>query len=125
MSIELLNDYRIIIFVSLLVFFLILEGVLADAHLKLKGLNRLKHNLSNLFISVCNTLLLKIIFPFGLVGVCVYAQNHGVGLFNLSILSKFYFALNFFNILTFIISILILDFCIYYQHKLFHKIPLL
>ncbi len=71
---------------------------------------------SNLSIVVINTLVVRIIFPAAAVGVAAYATNKGYGLFN-------YFTIN--SIIAVILSVVLLDMLIYWQHVIFHKVPFL
>lgn len=82
---------------------------------------RLNHSkgrrwLSNFSISVCNTALVKAVLPIAGVGAAIYAGGQGWGLFNL--LS----APAWFSILVFLI---LFDLTIYFQHRLFHAVPVL
>jgi len=71
-----------------------------------------KRWVSNLGIVVLNTLILRILFP---AGAAIIVSREQWGLFN-------YFHVNF--VLTFFVSIVILDFAIYLQHVMFHAVPL-
>ncbi len=70
-------------------------------------------NLSMMFIA---TLLGRLILPIAPAGFALYCADQGLGLFNLITLPSW---------LIFIISILLLDMVIYWQHVLFHKVPIL
>lgn len=69
---------------------------------------------ANLGIVFLNTLVVRIIFRSAGVGIAIWAQRHGMGLFN-------YFQTTY--IVAFILSFIILDFIIYFQHFSFHLIP--
>jgi sterol desaturase/sphingolipid hydroxylase (fatty acid hydroxylase superfamily) len=69
---------------------------------------------NNLALVVLNTLILKLIFPVSAMGIAVFAATHGVGVFNILHLS---------GKLVIIASILILDLAIYFQHRIFHIVP--
>ena len=71
---------------------------------------------SNILLTVLNTLLLRLIMPITAVGFCVYVGNQGWGLFNL-------LGMNW--LVTLIGSVLLLDMIIYFQHRIFHRVPLL
>lgn len=71
---------------------------------------------SNLGIVVLNTLLVRLLFPAAAVGVAEYANNSQLGLLN-------QFELH--ATLEIIIAVLVLDAAIYFQHVMFHALPLL
>lgn len=62
-----------------------------------------------------NSFLLRLVFPAAAAGAAILAQEKGWGLFN-----QFFAP----EILTGLFSIIVLDFVIYSQHVIFHKIPL-
>ena len=70
--------------------------------------------INNIGIVVINSFLLRIIFPSAAVGVSVFAQKHGWGLFN-------HFRLPYW--VAVVLSVVTLDFIIYLQHVMFHAIP--
>ena len=70
---------------------------------------------SNIGIVVLNTLILRIIFPTAAVGVAEYASANQLGVFN-----QFDFGVSF----EIIIAVLVLDAAIYFQHVMFHALPL-
>ena len=71
---------------------------------------------SNLGIVVLNTISLRLIFPAAAIGVSAYAMSRGWGLFNILLLPNWIEA---------VLSILALDLLIYWQHVVFHRVPLL
>ncbi|MEW7981755.1 MAG: sterol desaturase family protein [gamma proteobacterium symbiont of Phacoides pectinatus] len=72
--------------------------------------------LANIGIVALNTLLLRLLFPAAAVGIALFAQNHGWGLFN-AIDAPLWLALP--------ASVVLLDFAIWLQHVMVHAIPLL
>jgi sterol desaturase/sphingolipid hydroxylase (fatty acid hydroxylase superfamily) len=70
--------------------------------------------INNIGIVVMNSFLLRIIFPSAAVGVAIFAQKHGWGLFN-------HFRLPYW--VAVVLSVVALDFVIYLQHVMFHAIP--
>jgi sterol desaturase/sphingolipid hydroxylase (fatty acid hydroxylase superfamily) len=76
--------------------------------------SKLKRWTTNIGITTINTLLLRILFGAGAVGMAMAAQENGWGLLNVV-------ALPFSAAVIF--SILALDFLIYLQHVMFHAIP--
>jgi sterol desaturase/sphingolipid hydroxylase (fatty acid hydroxylase superfamily) len=77
--------------------------------------NRVRRWSSNLGVSVINTLLLRLAAPLAAGGVALFAEARGWGLFN---------ALDAPAWLAFAASLLLLDLTIYFQHRLFHAVPL-
>ncbi len=72
--------------------------------------------INNLGIVAINTVLLRFIFPAAAVGFAAYAETQGWGLFN---------NLKSHHLVPIIISVILLDAIIYFQHKIFHAIPML
>src|SRR5512141_570016 len=72
--------------------------------------------INNLSITFLNSLVVKIILPATATGVAIVARNKGFGLLNIMGAS---------SILWGFIAIVALDFTIYLQHRLFHRIPIL
>ncbi len=71
---------------------------------------------NNLGIVVLNSVLLRLLFPAAAVGMAVFAQVHGWGLFNYVAAPSW---------LAVIASVVALDFAIYLQHVMFHAVPAL
>lgn len=76
--------------------------------------SKLQRWTSNIGIVVIDTLIVRLLFPAAVVGVALFAQNHGWGLFN------YYHAPLW---LSAIVSIIILDLSIYTQHVILHYVP--
>jgi sterol desaturase/sphingolipid hydroxylase (fatty acid hydroxylase superfamily) len=72
--------------------------------------------LVNLILVAANTLLMRLVFPLAPFALAALAQSKGWGLFNLLKVS---------GPLETGASLLLLDFLIYSQHRLFHRTPLL
>lgn len=68
----------------------------------------------NLGLVVFNTVVLRVLFPTAAVGVALMAEQQGWGLFQ-RISAPLVVAVG--------VSVLVLDFCIYMQHRLFHALP--
>mgnify|MGYP003683250361 CR=1 FL=1 len=79
----------------------------------LKNKSRL---LTNISISFFNGAFLYFLLPFTLVGISFFAKEHQLGLFHYLSLPTFYQT---------IIEVILLDFIIYWQHRLTHTIPFL
>lgn len=71
---------------------------------------------NNLGIVFLNSILVRLIFPAAAVGVAVFAQNRGWGLFNY-VDAPYWLAV--------LASVAFLDFAIYLQHVMFHAVPAL
>lgn len=80
------------------------------------SVSRLRRWPSNLGIVLLSTLLLRLLLPLGAVGVAAYAATRGVGLLNVTSLPFWLDAM---------LGFVALDFAIYVQHRLFHRVPLL
>ena len=70
--------------------------------------------INNIGMVVINSFLLRIVFPSAAVGVSVFAQKHGWGLFNYAQIS---------HTIAVAMSVVALDFIIYLQHVMFHAVP--
>jgi sterol desaturase/sphingolipid hydroxylase (fatty acid hydroxylase superfamily) len=71
---------------------------------------------NNLGVVAVDTLLVRILFPTTAVGMALVAEAHGLGLFNVVQLPPW------FGVLA---SVILLDLAIYFQHVLFHAVPVL
>ena len=71
---------------------------------------------NNFSLVVFNTALMRLIFPTALVGIAVFFQEAGWGLFNILSLPFW---------LEILFALVLLDLAIYWQHKMLHAVPLL
>ena len=71
--------------------------------------------LSNLLIITADNIILRLLFPIVAVGIAIKATQNGWGLFN---------AIDLPFWLEFAVALIVLDFLIYLQHVVFHKVPL-
>ena len=71
---------------------------------------------NNFGLVVFNTALMRLIFPTALVGIAVFFQETGWGLFNILSLPFW---------LEILFALVLLDLAIYWQHKMLHAVPLL
>jgi len=71
---------------------------------------------SNLALASISTLAVRLIVPIGLIAIALKIKQQNLGLFNLISLPDW---------LTLIMALVVLDFSIYWQHRLFHKVPIL
>lgn len=78
--------------------------------------NRWQRWPANLGIVVVDTLLTRLLVPAGVVGSALWAQQQGVGLFNV-VSAPLWVAV--------LVSFIALDIAIYWQHRAFHRIPVL
>ena len=78
------------------------------------SLPRIRRWPANLGIVVLNTLLVRMLFPIMPVGAAMLAIENGLGLFNIMGVPVW---------LSVVASLLILDFAIYGQHVVLHKVP--
>ncbi len=69
---------------------------------------------SNLMIVVLDTLAVRLVFPVAAVGAALIASEQGWGLLNLIALPAW---------ISVLVAVLVLDMAIYFQHRLFHKVP--
>lgn len=104
---------RLGVFLSILVVMMLLEVLVPKRKLTCNKPYRWVNNIS---LVAFNTLLLRLVMPAGAVGVALYCKQHSLGLFNY---------LNVSLLLTMVASIFIMDLVIYWQHRMFHSIPVL
>jgi len=71
---------------------------------------------NNLLLVVLNSVLLRLLFPIAAVGVALWAEEQGYGLFNV---------LDWPLWISLILAVVMLDMLIYFQHVIFHKVPML
>ncbi|MBW1799102.1 MAG: sterol desaturase family protein [Deltaproteobacteria bacterium] len=71
---------------------------------------------ANIGIVIINTVVLRLIFPAGAVGLAIWMGREGWGLFN---------HVEFPFWLEVVLSVILLDFIIYLQHVMFHAVPIL
>ena len=115
--IELLTSYegwiRLVSFLSVFVFFIVLETIVPRRkQTQLRAL-RWTSNLSLVFIS---SVLLKAVALIIGINAAIYANTHQLGLFN---------NIDAPDIVAVIASIVLLDFVIYWQHRFSHEIPII
>lgn len=75
---------------------------------------KLSRWVNNLGIVLLNSVILRVLFPAGAVGVAVFCARQGWGLLNQDPLP---------DRLAVILSVVVLDFAIYLQHVMFHAVP--
>jgi sterol desaturase/sphingolipid hydroxylase (fatty acid hydroxylase superfamily) len=71
---------------------------------------------NNLGVVAVDAALVRILFPTTAVGLALVAEAHGLGLFNVLALPAR---------IGVVVSVILLDLAIYFQHVLFHAVPAL
>jgi sterol desaturase/sphingolipid hydroxylase (fatty acid hydroxylase superfamily) len=71
---------------------------------------------NNLGVVAVDVLLVRILLPITAVGLALFAEARGIGLFNMIVLPVW---------ASIVISVILLDLAIYLQHVLFHAVPAL
>lgn len=110
LSLKELEHYRAIIFlIGLVVFFSV--GVVFPY--RTFNVARFR-SLNNILLTLVNTLVLKILIPSSLLGLAVFCEFNGYGVFHTLNLS---FALNV------VLTVILFDLLVYWQHRIFHIVP--
>ena len=105
--------WRLGFFFSILVIMMLLESRMPARKSPIKSNTRWFANFGLVFAS---SLIARLSVPIGLTAVALYNQEHGIGLFN-QIATPSSVAI--------ILSMLLLDILIYWQHRLFHRVAFL
>jgi len=105
--------WRLGCFLSILAIMMLLEWRNPAGRSPIKNSTRW---LANFGLVIISSVIARLAVPVGLTAVALYNQQHGIGLFNHLALA---------TPLVVVLSFLLLDILIYWQHRLFHKIPLL
>lgn len=119
MSSEQANLIRILFFLGTLVLMLMIEwrAPLRSSAIQYKNFRPLLlHKLGNLGLSLINTATLKLLPFIAATPIALYIEREQIGLFQIAGIQGYW------NIL---LAVIALDFTIYWQHRLFHKSPLL
>ena len=104
---RLISFFSILVLMAVLEFFLPKRDVPADRKVRWS---------SNIGIVILDALIARIVLPTTTIAVALYAEKVNFGLFNLTNTSQYF---------SVIFSLLTLDALIYFQHVIFHKVPLL
>jgi len=111
------TSIRLIVFFSVLLLMIILELLFParrlTAELQSAQSSRL---LGNYGILIISNFISKLVLPLGLASFAMHAAEQQWGLFN---------TLQVPSWLAILVSVLLLDMLIYWQHRLFHRVPLL
>ncbi len=81
-----------------------------------QSISRLRRWPVNLGLMTLNTLLLRLIFPVASVGMAMLAAERGWGLFQATAWPRG---------VEIVLAVILLDFAIYWQHVMFHAVPML
>ncbi|MBL4870094.1 MAG: sterol desaturase family protein [Robiginitomaculum sp.] len=104
---------RLFVFGGVLALMLLLETLFPR---KERTQNRAKHIANNLGIVVFYTLVMRVVFPIAAMGTAVFAASKGWGILNL---------LDFPIWAHIVISAILLDMAVYWQHVASHKFPMI
>lgn len=107
------SGIRLSVFIGLFMFLAIAEYLFPRRKL---AYSKVQRWLNNIAISAFNTLVVRIIFPIAGIGAALLAQEHQWGFFNLVQTPAW---------LSILIFLFVFDLAIYWQHRLFHAVPLL
>ncbi|NQY23633.1 MAG: sterol desaturase family protein [Campylobacteraceae bacterium] len=100
---------RITFFVSIIFIMFFLEVFIPQRKLKIK---KQKRWFSNFLLVFLGSFLVKLFLPFAAIGAAILAYEKNIGLFS-------YLELPYF--LEILLSVVLLDLLIYFQHRYFHK----
>tara|TARA_R110002167_G_scaffold61728_3_gene174355 strand:- start:38072 stop:38857 length:786 start_codon:yes stop_codon:yes gene_type:complete len=106
-------SFRLSIFFTILLVMLVLESCFPARKSKLTKPVRWLGNFSLLILS---SIVARLLIPIGVAGIALYASTEGIGLFNI---------INLPTWLSITFSVLLLDLMIYWQHRIFHLVPML
>ncbi len=107
-----ISSYRVGFFVGILLIMAALEHLLPRRD---RLISRTVRWINNLGLVVLNSLLMRLIIPVPLIWFADYATNNQWGILN--ILEIPYW-------ISFVIALVIMDMTIYFQHRLFHIVPI-
>ncbi|MBP2280239.1 sterol desaturase/sphingolipid hydroxylase (fatty acid hydroxylase superfamily) [Psychrobacter sp. PL19] len=105
--------WRLGCFFSILVIMMLLEWRKPARQSPVKSRSRWFANFGLVFAS---SVIARLAVPIGLTAVALYSQQHGIGLFNQITLP---------SVIVIVLSLVLLDILIYWQHRLFHQVPIL
>ncbi|MEO1562271.1 MAG: sterol desaturase family protein [Pseudomonadota bacterium] len=107
---------RLSVFLGLFVLLACLEWVIPKRRVRAKKSNRWITNWAIVIIDTISLRLVAIVLPLLAVGAAINASNSGIGLFN---------HLDWPQWIEWLLVILVLDFLIWLQHVITHKVPIL
>ncbi|WP_334029373.1 sterol desaturase family protein [Alteromonas sp. P256] len=109
---------RLSVFISVFFIMAMLEAFLPA---RKSTLSRKERWVGNLSMVVFGAVVSRLLVPASLVGVSLWASEKGYGLFNILFESDSTLV----SAVVVVVGVLLLDVVIYWQHRLFHTIPLL
>lgn len=107
------NQFRLVSFITVFIIMAVWEFFSPS---RVLIINKLTRWLNHGALIVTSSLTIKWLSPFVLTGVALYADKHQIGLFSIIDLPLWLVAL---------LSIIIMDGIIYWQHRLMHVVPIL
>lgn len=105
--------WRLGVFLSVLVIMMLIEWHMPARKAPIKSSKRW---FANFGLVLASSIATRLAVPVGLTAVALYNQQHGIGLFNI---------INLPSIVVIVLSLILLDIIIYWQHRLFHRVPIL
>lgn len=107
------QDLRLVAFISIITLVIIWEFISPKRALTQSKARRW---LNNLALVGLDSLIVRLLLPLSVAGIAFWAEENHFGLFN---------NIEVNSVLAISLSIIILDLIIYWQHRLFHRVPLL
>jgi sterol desaturase/sphingolipid hydroxylase (fatty acid hydroxylase superfamily) len=109
-----INDtwIRLGVFITVLTVMMLWEGLKPNRQ---SPVGKAKRWFSNFSMILMGAVVARLIIPTGLAAIAIYAQNNSIGLWN-NISVGFWLSVP--------ISVLLFDCLIYWQHRLFHRVPM-
>ena len=98
-------------FFSILIVMMLWEVLSPKRPRKYSRLLRWSQNIGLVFV---NSFLIRLVLPLATIGVAHYAQQNNIGLFHW---------FEFHPVMLFLLTIVLFDMAIYWQHRLFHVVP--
>jgi sterol desaturase/sphingolipid hydroxylase (fatty acid hydroxylase superfamily) len=105
--------FRVGSFITVLAVMMIWEAVLPN---RKSPVANTKRWVSNFFLVFCGALVGRLLVPAGLAFVALFANENSFGLLNLIALPHW---------VAIIVAMILLDALIYWQHRIFHRVPIL
>ncbi|WP_051938376.1 sterol desaturase family protein [Ghiorsea bivora] len=106
------QELRTYAFISIISFVILWEFIANKRPLKQR---KFKRWLNNFGLIAVDTVVVKLLLPAGAFGVALWAENNGYGLLNNIDISP---------LAATVVTVIILDMIIYWQHRLFHVVPM-
>jgi sterol desaturase/sphingolipid hydroxylase (fatty acid hydroxylase superfamily) len=109
-----INDMwiRLAVFITVLTVMILWESLRPNRQ---STVSRGKRWLSNFSMLLLATVVARLMIPAGLAAIAIYAQNNNLGMWNNTSITLW---------VSVPVSILLFDCLIYWQHRLFHRIPI-